>query len=178
MKKLKWLTLVLVVLFATACADTGDSESSDSDSSEDSELSLSDNDSESSDDSGESKVSTNGLKKSHNTGQNCLGCHVSGGKGEGIFTVAGSVYNLGGTQSNPNGKVTLYDQSNGQGSVIKVIEIDGNGNFYTTENIDFGSGLYAIVQSSSGNTTTMASAITSGACSSCHGNTVGTIKVE
>jgi hypothetical protein len=33
----------------------------------------------------ETKISSNGDSESHNMGQNCMSCHVSGEKGEGWF---------------------------------------------------------------------------------------------
>jgi hypothetical protein len=46
--------------------------------------------------------------------------------------------------------------------------VDAFGNFYTTENIDFGNGLYASVEGNS-STKNMVSSITTGQCNSCHG---------
>ncbi len=39
-----------------------------------------------------SKISSFNSTESHNTGQNCMECHIAGGDGEGWFTAAGTVY--------------------------------------------------------------------------------------
>ena len=106
--------------------------------------------------------------ESHNAGQNCMSCHNSGGKGEGTFTVAGTVYNASGAAVSPNATVKLYTGPNGTGSLVKTIEVDGKGNFYTTSSIDFGTGLYVTVTGKSGSVSTMGSSITTGQCNSCH----------
>jgi len=116
--------------------------------------------------------------ESHNAGQNCMSCHSSGGKGEGTFTVAGTVYNASGVAVSPNVTVKLYTGPNGTGSLVKTIEVDGKGNFYTTGNTDFGSGLYVTVTGSSGNISKMNSSVTSGQCNSCHGSSTGKITVN
>ncbi len=126
------------------------------------------------DEDNEAMTSSSGSNKSHNAGQNCLGCHRSGGSGEGIFKVAGTVYNEGLTSINSNATVKLYTGANGTGSLIKTIEVDTKGNFYTTSSIDFGSGLYVLVE---GATTSkyMSSTISTGTCNSCHGSSTGKI---
>lgn len=118
----------------------------------------------------ETKISRNNDTKSHNMGQNCMLCHKSGGKGEGWFNVAGTVYNETFSNTYPNKLIQLYTEPNGAGQLKYTIEVDAKGNFYTTESINFGSGLYPAAV---GNTTTkfMGSSITQGQCNSCHGNT-------
>jgi cytochrome c553 len=108
--------------------------------------------------------------ESHNAGQNCMSCHKSGGHGEGWFTAAGTVYNATGATVSPNASVKLYTGPNGTGSLVKTIEVDGKGNFYTTSSIDFGTGLYVSVTGKSGSVSTMSSSITTGQCNSCHGS--------
>ena len=122
----------------------------------------------------EKKISDYNKTDSHNTGQNCMNCHQSGGSGEGWFTVAGSVYNEALTSVAPNTTVKLYTGANGTGNLVATIKVDGIGNFYTTEKIDFGSGLYPAVQ---GATVTkyMGSSVSDGACYKCHNSTVGKI---
>ena len=126
----------------------------------------------------ETKISSNNSDESHNTGQNCMNCHVSSGSGEGWFIIAGSVYNNTKTQPYPNGKVKLTSEPNGAGALIKTIEIDSKGNFYTTENIDFGSGLYVSVFGTTDEQKFMNSKITNGACNSCHGITMDKVWIE
>ncbi|HAF30185.1 MAG TPA: hypothetical protein DCG75_14180 [Bacteroidales bacterium] len=115
--------------------------------------------------------------ESHNTGQNCMSCHIAGGSGEGVFSVAGSVYDNSKESVLPNASIRLYTDANGTGNLVATLLSDKNGNFYTTETIDFGSGLYVLAE---GNTTSknMISSITSGACNSCHGVNVDRIWTE
>jgi len=122
----------------------------------------------------EAMTSSSGSNESHNAGRNCMECHRSGGSGEGIFNLAGTVYNEALTSINPNATVNLYTGANGTGTLIKAIEVDAKGNLYTTSSIDFGSGLYVSVD---GATTIkyMSSAITNGACNSCHGSSTSKI---
>ncbi|MFN5416757.1 MAG: hypothetical protein ACK5B9_06835 [Flavobacteriia bacterium] len=115
----------------------------------------------------ETKISTHNSDDSHNNGNNCMNCHKSGGEGEGWFNVAGSVYDANLNVSYPNSTVKLYTSPNGGGSLKYTFEVDGLGNFYTTDKIDFGSGLYPAVTGNNG-TKYMSSAITSGQCNSCH----------
>lgn len=117
---------------------------------------------------GETKISKNGDDESHNKGENCMECHKSGGKGEGIFNIAGTVYNEALSSELPNTTIKIYSGPNGTGTLKYTIEGDALGNFYTTEDIDFSGDLYPAVE---GNTTTkyMASSISNGKCNSCHG---------
>ena len=116
----------------------------------------------------ETKISENGDDESHNNGQNCMNCHSPGGKGEGWFSAAGSVYKSDKASRNANGKVFLYTEPNGQGTLKNTIEVDGEGNFYTTETIIFEGGLYPVHQNSNGVKKFMESPIISGQCNSCH----------
>lgn len=118
--------------------------------------------------SNEAKLSSNGSSESHNMGQNCMDCHQKGGGGEGWFTAAGTTYNELNNSPFPNGLVVLYTGPNGTGKVAYTLEVDSRGNFYTTEPINYGSGLYpATVGSQS--TKFMSDAVTSGQCNRCHG---------
>jgi cytochrome c553 len=113
---------------------------------------------------------------SHNAGKNCLSCHKSGGEGEGIFTVGGTVYNSSG--SGMSGvTVELFDNADRTGSPVASLTSDGSGNFHTTSKITFGIGLYATLTSGS-KSASMSSAITTGACNSCHGVSAGKIVVQ
>lgn len=123
----------------------------------------------------ETKISTYQSTKSHNNGQNCMTCHVSGGEGEGWFKVAGSVYGAQQTDPYPNTTIKLFAESNGAGVLKATVEVDGLGNFYTTEDIDFGAGLYPVVIGVSGTESYMQEPVTNGQCSSCHGNTTGVV---
>lgn len=126
----------------------------------------------------ETKISRNNSDESHNFGQNCMNCHISAGSGEGWFTVAGSLYDS--TKANPysNGTVKFTTEANGLGTIVKTIENDSNGNFYTTEPINFGNGLYVGVYGINGEQKLMGSKIVNGSCNSCHGNSSDKIWIE
>lgn len=117
----------------------------------------------------ETKISSYGGTKSHNNGQNCMSCHKSGGKGEGWFTAAGSIYKKDFASPSPNCTILLYTAPGGAGSLKTVIESDALGNFYTTEKIDFSQGLYPAVKNSSDSIRYMGTYTTTGQCNSCHG---------
>jgi len=125
-------------------------------------------------DDDEQKISTYFDNDSHNAGQNCMNCHVSGGSGEGNFIAAGTVYDNLKTSIYPNATVKLYSEPNGTGTLKHTIEVDGLGNFYTTSFIDFSNGLYVSVEGNS-EIKHMASPITSGQCNSCHGSSTDKI---
>jgi hypothetical protein len=126
----------------------------------------------------ENKVSYSNSSQSHKNGQNCMNCHKSGGGGDGWFTVAGSVYNKVLTNPYLNGTVKLTTEPQNAGTSKLSIEIDKNGNFYTTEFISLTDGFYVSVTGTSGLTKYMSSKVTSGECNSCHGNTTGKIWAE
>ncbi|HNB81752.1 MAG TPA: hypothetical protein PLP34_06265 [Chitinophagaceae bacterium] len=113
-------------------------------------------------------ISAYNKTESHNMGRNCMDCHKSGGEGEGWFQVAGTVYTSSFSTTYPNSTVYLYTGPNGTGTLKYTVQVDGKGNFYTTESIDFGSGLYPAIK---GNTTThyMSTVTSTGQCNSCHG---------
>ncbi|MCF8381408.1 MAG: hypothetical protein K9H49_17675 [Bacteroidales bacterium] len=117
----------------------------------------------------ETKISSFNSDDSHRTGENCMNCHKAGGEGEGIFTVAGTVYDASQTSTLPNVTVKIYTASNASGSLVASIPADKYGNFYTTESVDFGNSLYTVVDGTTG-PKYMLSAISGGACNSCHGS--------
>lgn len=116
----------------------------------------------------ETVISFNGESESHNEGQNCMSCHRQGGEGEGWFTVAGTIYTQSSSNPQPNGMVELYTGPGDTGTPAYKIEVDAKGNFYTTEDIQFGSGLYPVAVGSQSRKY-MSGAVTDGQCSSCHG---------
>jgi nitrate/TMAO reductase-like tetraheme cytochrome c subunit len=107
---------------------------------------------------------------SHNTGRNCLSCHQ--------FTAAGSVYNKALTTSYPGANVKLTLQANGAGTVLGTFTVNKSGSFYTSSSINYGSGIYVSVTGNSGTAKYMTSAITTGACNSCHGSSTSKIWAE
>ena len=116
----------------------------------------------------EENISSTGSSKSHNKGQNCMQCHTASGEGEGCFNVAGTLYKADLQNAQNGGTVELYTAPNGQGTLKYTIAIDNKGNFYSTAKIDY-AGLYPKVTSPSGASIYMNSALSSGACNSCHG---------
>lgn len=108
---------------------------------------------------------------SHNTGKNCLGCHS--------IKVAGSVYNSALTSVYAGAIMKITSAANGAGNVLATLTSDKTGNFYTSSSVNFGSGVYVSVTGSGGTVKYMTSAITSGACNSCHnGSTTARVWAE
>lgn len=118
----------------------------------------------------EANVSRQGGTLSHNTGQNCVSCHREGGEAKGWFTVAGTVYETDRETPYPNVLVELTSKELGRGETVASIEVDANGNFFTTERIDIADGLYPAVITPNGSSF-KGLITTDGACSSCHGVT-------
>jgi hypothetical protein len=106
-----------------------------------------------------------------------MSCHQSGGSGEGWFTVAGTVYDSTKTTPFPNATVVFFTGPLGTGNLVLEIEVDGLGNFYTTESIDFGNGSYVLVTGHQ-ETKHMNSKISTGQCNSCHGAITDRISVK
>jgi hypothetical protein len=128
-------------------------------------------------DGDETKISYYQGKESHRAGEDCMNCHYNGGSGEYWFQIAGTVYDSTLTNIFPNATVKLYSEPNGGGELKNTIEVDALGNFYSTEQIDFGNGLYPTVQGDELNKN-MLSSITDGRCNSCHGNSQDVIWVK
>lgn len=83
-------------------------------------------------------------------GNNCRSCHAPGG-GLPVFTVAGTVYDVGFTSPTPVSTNATINQINIElasdaafNTIVATIQVDGNGNFYTGESIS-PAGLYARV---------------------------------
>lgn len=112
--------------------------------------------------------------ESHRTGENCKNCHSEGGKGEGWFNVAGTVYDSTLEATFPNTLVSLYKDPSGAGLPEVTVEVDELGNFYTTEAVNFGENLYPAV---TGNESTimMVGPVSDGQCNKCHGSSTDRI---
>lgn len=128
-------------------------------------------------DGNETVISKNNTAKSHRTGDNCMDCHTQGGDGEGWFTIAGSLYDETQDKTYINGTVVLTTESGGAGETVHIVEVDNNGNFFTTETIDFSNGLYVGIYGINDEKQFMVSKIITGACNSCHGNTIAEIRL-
>lgn len=113
-------------------------------------------------------VSTYNSTKSHRAGENCMSCHTPSGGGDGVFSIAGTVYDKSLSSPLPNTTIRLYATPDGESDPVYVIEVDAKGNFYTSENINFGEGLYTSAEGSSAEIF-MESVVTTGSCNSCHG---------
>ena len=107
---------------------------------------------------------------SHNTGKNCLNCHQ--------FNAAGSVYNKALSSGLQGAIVKLTTQANGAGTVLGTFTVNKSGSFYSSNSINFGTGIYVSVTGSSGSPKYMSSAITTGACNSCHGSSTSKVWAE
>ncbi|HBS86396.1 MAG: hypothetical protein A2W91_19470 [Bacteroidetes bacterium GWF2_38_335] len=121
-------------------------------------------------------ISAHGLNKSHNMGNDCMDCHRDGGEGTGVYFLAGTVYDSLMTNPLPDGDVKLFTGPDGTGTLKYTIPVDALGNFYTTELISFGSGLYPAVQKGT-SIMYMSGDISQGSCNSCHGITTDKIYV-
>jgi hypothetical protein len=114
------------------------------------------------------RVSEHGAADSHTDerrGDNCIACHTGD-------VVAGTVYDLGLENIAADGTIYLYNGANGAGDLVGTIEVDGNGNFFTNQPVEFGEGLYPVIESAGGERKYMPSSTLSGACNSCHGVSV------
>ena len=122
----------------------------------------------------ETMISSYHSDESHKAGVNCMECHVSGGPGEGWFTVAGTVYESDRGTPYPNATIRFYTGPEGTGELKAILEGDQLGNFYTTEQIDFSNGLFVTVEGTS-QTNAMHMELSNGACNQCHGSTTDRI---
>jgi len=124
-------------------------------------------------------ISQAGGTRSHNMGKNCMNCHYSGGRGDGWFNAAGTVYNSSdstSTYTNPVVQLYTAPDSLGNQTLVATINGDAKGNFYTTATINFGTGLYPVVTGT--HTRYMAATITEGACNGCHGVTTAKLNIN
>lgn len=101
-----------------------------------------------------------GSRSSHNAGQDCLRCHRD-------FGVAGTVYRADGSAYS-GATVRLTTAEGGGGGVVLTLTSDASGNFYASQSVGFGSGLYTDAAGTGGGRRSMAAAVTTGACNSCH----------
>ena len=118
----------------------------------------------------ERMVSSYNETESHRAGENCMNCHKEGGSGEGWFTYAGTVYDSLKVNVYPNGTVRFYSAVNQGDTLLYTLEVDGLGNFYTTEQIEYSGNIFVSV-SGDIETRSMVTPLSSGSCNSCHGDT-------
>ena len=125
----------------------------------------------------EDNISAAGSDDSHNKGQNCMVCHQAKGEGEGCFIAAGTVYDMGMTNTVSSGKVDFYTGPNETGTLKQTVLIDSKGNFYTTAQFN-PEGLYPVITGPTGNKKMMGSSLSTGACNSCHGSSTDKLWVD
>lgn len=113
--------------------------------------------------------SVNGGTSSHNNGEICQNCHVTGGAGKYDFIVAGSVFKSDTVTPSPNGILYFWSEQGGTGELVATLEVDANGNFFTTFSILPGEGAYPQMRGVSGDVRNMPIPASTGACNSCHG---------
>ena len=79
-------------------------------------------------------ISTADGSISHNVGRNCQGCHQESGPGLGIFTASGTVYMADGNVAPAGSTVGVFADPD-RTVEIAMLEVDQNGNVYTTEDL-------------------------------------------
>jgi cytochrome c553 len=125
-------------------------------------------------------ASESGDDESHNFGENCGSCHnVNGNEAvleAGWWTVSGSVSNTQG-RAQKNAVVELWEKPNKQGSLIKRLEVDDLGNFYTNQIINFKGGVYPSITTNN-QTISMGTTFNGGSCNSCHGITTTKLTID
>ena len=101
---------------------------------------------------------------------NCMDCHSPNGTAGGCLRIGGTAFDsIPGDNATQNAVVKLYTQPLGGGELVVTLQVDRNGNFFTTEPVNFGSGLYAAIVSGQGAVRYMPTPTTNGSCNSCHG---------
>ena len=110
-------------------------------------------------------VSRFGDDESHRSGQDCQQCHREGGSGEGVVTVAGTVYRAAGGTPLPGALVEIRDAEGA--AVVVELQVDARGNFYTTRAVNWGEGRTIVVRDEQ-NSATKPFLLDVGDCNRCH----------
>ncbi|MBE0649164.1 MAG: hypothetical protein IH596_15435 [Bacteroidales bacterium] len=113
--------------------------------------------------------SVNGGTTSHNNGQICLSCHKAGGTGTYNFIIAGSVFKPNLSTPSPNGVLYFWSKPGGTGELVATLQVDANGNFFTTSSLLPAEGAYPQMNGVSGSVKAMPIPAFTGDCNSCHG---------
>ena len=110
-----------------------------------------------------SAAASSSSKAPHQPGSTCLNCHIVGGEAEahGVFT-AGITLFKSNADVQPDATIVLT----GTNPLI-TLKNDGNGNYYTSEVINFRSSFIPVVRTAT-NTKQMHSTPPAGTCNSCH----------
>lgn len=119
-----------------------------------------------------------GGERSHNMGKDCMTCHTSateagGSNDKRVWKIGGTIYNnFDGIATAPNVRVNFYTGPEATGKLKYTMVADALGNIYSSNPVDLTIGLFPEVV---GATTKqyMYSALTTGACNSCHTGIAG-----
>ena len=109
-----------------------------------------------------------GQHKSHNHGKACLDCHFTGGDNDYYWKIAGSIYKADLITYYPNVTVYFYNGKQPYGTLVKTMEVDGNGNLFTTDKLPSTDSLYIALQNGSGDVMYMPSPTIDFNCNNCH----------
>ncbi|MCB9256211.1 MAG: hypothetical protein H6579_03680 [Chitinophagales bacterium] len=111
---------------------------------------------------GETNISSSSSNRSHYKGENCMNCHYTEGPGEGWFSAAGSVYG-----DFLNHRARIFDANTG--ALLKIVQIDLQGNLYTTEEIDMTNGITIdIIDEQDNIVSVMQTVVFNAQCNLCH----------
>ena len=108
----------------------------------------------------------------------CQSCHTSGGTAKGWWTAAGTIYTEDYSTVYPNATINFYTGPNGTGNLIGTLEVDAEGNFYSSTLALPAEGYYPQVVGTTGNILNMPQLCLSGNCNACHGVTSAKIWIN
>ena len=124
--------------------------------------------------------SEQGDDESHNVGKNCGSCHNKSGneavREAGWWTISGTVFKSNG-KAQDKAIIELWEKPGKQGKLIKRLEADELGNFYTNQIVDFNGGCYPTINVN-GLSKEMGQAFNGGSCNSCHGVTTSKLEID
>ncbi len=124
--------------------------------------------------------SKRGEDESHNEGENCGSCHNVNGheavREGGWWTVSGTVFGKD-DDAQKNAVIELWEKPNRQGKLIKRLETDEEGNFYTNQILNFMGGCYPVIKLDN-QVKIMPVPYTGGSCNSCHGVSTGKLVIK
>lgn len=109
---------------------------------------------------------------SHNAGKDCGSCHNNNSNWEASgkwWTISGTVFDNSDRPKTTATTIEFWDQPGRRGNLIKKLQSDPAGNFYTNKIIDFSKPLYPVIYSNDTNSLMgMATAYYGGSCAKCH----------
>ncbi|MCX6187103.1 MAG: hypothetical protein NTU43_08935 [Bacteroidetes bacterium] len=110
-------------------------------------------------------------RKSHNSGEDCMGCHnkdMTEAFIKAWWNIAGTVYRNSGGLNN-TARIELWTEPKAKGLKILSLNTDKDANFYTEKIINFKGGCYPVAISEN-DTSFMNSTFNGGGCNGCHDN--------